>query len=61
MDLSDDIKSTDTAIAVGAAYERDRLSFEGRYTFGLTDVGKDESEPGHPKHSVIGILAGVRF
>jgi hypothetical protein len=60
-DISDDIETIDAGIAAGAAYESGRMSIEGRYTFGLTDIGKVPDESGKTKHRVIGILVGVRF
>jgi len=60
-DISDDIESVDVGVAVGAAFENGRTSIEGRYTFGLSDIGKNPADLGHTKHRVIGILVGVRF
>jgi hypothetical protein len=60
-DISDDIETVDVGVAAGAAYESGRMSLEGRYTFGLSDIGKGPEEPSKTKHRVIGILVGVRF
>jgi hypothetical protein len=60
-DISDDIETVDAGVTAGAAYENGRLSLEGRYTFGLSDIGSGPDEPGKTKHRVIGVLVGVRF
>lgn len=61
-DFSDDIKSFDTAMIVGASVEVSRLLFEGRYSWGLTNIDKEDgmSDPA-VKHRVLSFGAGIRF
>jgi hypothetical protein len=60
IDISDEIAKTDFGVAAGAMFEKGRLSFDGRYTFGLTNLDKDGDE-GTLKSRVISALVGYRF
>jgi hypothetical protein len=57
----DAIKKVDLGVIVGAGAAFGRLSIEGRYTFGLTNINNDASDPTKVKNRSLAILAGVRF
>jgi Outer membrane protein beta-barrel domain len=59
-DIGDDIESFDYGVVFGAGWETGRFIIDGRYTWGLSSIGKDEDDP-KVTHRVIGILAGFRF
>ena len=61
-DFSDDIKSFDTALVVGGMVEVNRLMFEGRYSWGLTNIDKEDgsSDP-TVKNRTLSFTAGLRF
>jgi hypothetical protein len=62
VDIRDDIESLDFGIAAGAAYEAGRISVEGRYTFGLTNLNTvSVDEEALVKTRVIAVLVGYRF
>ena len=46
---------------MGLAVEAGRLVFDGRYTWGLTNISKDTNDPGTAKHRVFSATVGVRF
>jgi len=58
-DITDDVKSSDFGVVGGAAYHRDRLVIEGRYTFGFTDL--DEDADVRVKNRSLSIRARWRF
>jgi hypothetical protein len=60
-DIGDDIESFDYGVVFGAGWEAGRFTIDGRYTWGLSEIGKDEDDPEKTTHRVIGILAGIRF
>lgn len=60
-DISDDIESFDYGVVFGAGWEAGRLTIDGRYTWGLSGLGKDEDDPEKVTHRVIAIMAGIRF
>jgi len=61
-DFSDDIKSFDTALVLGASFEVNRLLFDGRYSWGLTNIDKEDgmSDPA-VKTRAFTLSAGIRF
>ena len=60
-DIGDEIESFDYGVVFGAGWEAGRLSIDGRYTWGLSRVNVDETDPQKTMHRVIAVLAGVRF
>jgi Outer membrane protein beta-barrel domain len=60
-DISDEIESFDYGVAFGGGWESGRLTIDGRYTWGLSTIGKDGENPENTGHRVIAVLAGVRF
>jgi Outer membrane protein beta-barrel domain len=59
-DIGDDVESFDYGVVFGAGWEAGRFIIDGRYTWGLSSISKDEDGP-KVTNRVIGILAGVRF
>jgi len=60
-DVSDQVKSTDFAAVGGLAYHRGRLVFDGRYSWGLTDIDKETGDDIEIRNRGISFLAGWRF
>jgi hypothetical protein len=60
-DVSDQLKATDLSVVGGVAYQRGRLSLEGRYAWGVSDIDKDTSDDVKIRTRVIAILAGWTF
>jgi hypothetical protein len=60
-DIGDDIESVDYGVVFGAGWEAGRLTIDGRYTWGLSNIGKDETDPEKITHRVIAVMAGIRF
>ena len=61
-DFSDEIKPFETALVVGAGVEVARLLFEGRYSWGLTNIDKDDgSDDPTVKNRTLSFTAGIRF
>ena len=60
-DISDEIESFDYGVVFGGGWESGRLTIDGRYTWGLSTIGKDDENPEKSRHRVIAVLAGVRF
>jgi hypothetical protein len=60
-DIGDLIESVDYGVVFGAGWEAGRLTIDGRYTWGLSALGKDQDDPEKTTHRVIAVLAGVRF
>jgi len=59
-DISDEIESVDYGVVFGAGWEAGRLTIDGRYTWGLSNISTREDDP-KTQHRVISVLAGVRF
>jgi outer membrane immunogenic protein len=60
-DVKDEVKSTDFAAVAGLAYHRGRVVFDGRYSWGFTDIDKDETDATEIRNRVISFLIGWRF
>ena len=60
-DIGDVIESFDYGVVFGAGWEAGRLILDGRYTWGLSGLGKDEDDPEKVTHRVIAVLVGIRF
>jgi hypothetical protein len=60
-DFSDEVESMDLGLVGGAGFEFGAVSIEGRYTHGLMDLSKDESETDKPKNRVFSVMVGYRF
>jgi hypothetical protein len=59
-DISEEIESFDFGVAFGAGVNFGRLSVDGRYTLGLSNINKD-TEEGKAKNRTLAFLAGYRF
>ncbi|MDA1307574.1 MAG: porin family protein [Acidobacteria bacterium] len=59
-DIKDDLKSWDLGWTLGAGVEMNRLSLDARYTLGLTNINKFESD-GELKNRTFTFLLGYRF
>ncbi len=59
VDLGEDIEALDYGFAAGGGIEIGRLVFDGRYTFGLKDIDKDDSATA--TNRALSITAGFRF
>jgi len=58
-DFKDDSKSTDLSIVVGAGLQIEALSFDIRYTMGMTEL--DDTETLCIKHSNFSLMVGFAF
>lgn len=59
-DIKDDLKSWDLGWTLGAGVEMNRLSLDARYTLGLTNINKFDSD-GELKNRTFTFLLGYRF
>ena len=60
-DISEDVERFDLGVTAGAGFDVGRLTIDGRYTWGLTNINKDDSDDVKIKNRVFSIMAGVRF
>lgn len=60
-DLGDDVESLDFGLAVGAGWQRGRLSVDGRYMFGLSNINAVDRDDVTIKTRGIALMAGWRF
>jgi opacity protein-like surface antigen len=60
-DISDDIERLDFGLAVGAGLELGRFIVDGRYTWGLVNINKEDADEVKVKNRVFSVMAGIRF
>jgi hypothetical protein len=60
-DIGDVVENFDYGVVFGAGWEAGRLTIDGRYTWGLSALGKDQDDPEKITHRVIAVMAGIRF
>jgi hypothetical protein len=60
-DISDEIEDVDYGVVFGAGWEAGRLTIDGRYTWGLSNIGSDETVEEKTTQRVIAVMVGVRF
>jgi hypothetical protein len=60
-DIDEFVESFDFGIVFGAGFETGNFVLDGRYTWGLSNINKDDTDPTNVKHRVISLMAGVRF
>jgi hypothetical protein len=60
-DVDEDIEDVDLGIAFGAGLAFDRVTIDGRYTLGLSNISTDEEEAGKARNRTLSVLAGFRF
>lgn len=61
IDIADEIARVDLGLAVGGGVELGHLVVDGRYTHGLRDVDKDETDAVTVTNRVVSITVGYRF
>ena len=62
VDIPDEaINKVDLGVIVGAGATFGRVSIEGRYTVGLTNINSDTSDSTKVKNRALAVLAGFRF
>lgn len=61
IDVDDDVEQMDFGVAVGGGLEMGTFVFDGRYTFGLSDIDADQSDTSTFRNRVISVTAGFRF
>jgi hypothetical protein len=60
-DIGDEIESVDFGVAFGGGWEAGRFTVDGRYTWGLSSIGKEDSGEEKTTHRVIAVMVGMRF
>jgi hypothetical protein len=61
-DLDDEVERFDLGLVAGAGLQFGRFEIDGRYTWGLTNLNKDEEDEGVKiKNRVFSVMAGIRF
>ena len=61
IDIDDDVEEMEFGVAAGGGVELGRWMFDGRYTFGLSDIDADPSDAATFRNRVISVTAGFRF
>ncbi len=61
IDISDEVETTDFGVAFGGGIELGRLVVDARYTLGLKDVDKDDTDAVKVTNRAFSFTAGVRF
>jgi len=60
-DVDEDIENVDLGVAFGAGVSFGRVTIDGRYTLGLSNISTDEEEAGKARNRTLSVLAGFRF
>lgn len=60
-DLSDEIEKFDLGLSIGAGADFNRLIVDGRYTWGLSNLNKDDSDNVEVKNRTFSVMLGIRF
>jgi Outer membrane protein beta-barrel domain len=61
-DIDDDVESFDFGLVIDAGIEVGRLTFDGRYTWGLSNINSDPAQDDvDVKNRVFSLLVGFRF
>ena len=61
IDIADELERFDFGLAIGGGVELGAWVFDGRYTHGLKDVDKDQSDSVKVTNRAVSITAGFRF
>lgn len=61
IDVSDQVSRTDVGVALGGGVEIGALVIDARYTLGLTDIDKDDSDEVKVSNRVLSLTVGFRF
>jgi hypothetical protein len=59
-DIDEDIEDFDFGIVVGAGVDFGRLTLDGRYTFGVSNISTDSGDP-KARNRTLAFMAGIRF
>lgn len=60
-DVSDQVERFELALVVGGGVEFGRLLIDGRYSWGLSNLNKDDQDEMKIRNRVFAVMAGVRF
>lgn len=60
-DVADQIKRSDVGLVAGITADVSRLVLDGRYTWGLSNVGTDSSDTSRVRNRVVSLTVGLRF
>ena len=60
-DVDDDVERFDLGLVAGAGLEFGRFVIDGRYTWGLSNINKDDEDDVKIKTRVFAVMAGIRF
>lgn len=60
-DEDENVENVDFGVAAGGGVDFGKWSIDGRYTFGLSNLTKNDPDEGKLRSRAISILAGVRF
>jgi hypothetical protein len=60
-DFDEEIKDVDFGVAFGGGVEFGRLTVEGRYSLGLSNINNQDLDESKVKTRTISLIAGVRF
>lgn len=61
-DIDDEVEGFDFGLVIGAGIEAGRLTFDGRYTWGLSNINSDPAQDDvNVKNRVFSLLVGFRF
>jgi hypothetical protein len=60
-DISDDVERFDLGVTAGAGVDINRFTIDGRYTWGLSNLNKEDPDEVKIKNRVATIMVGVRF
>ena len=60
-DISDQVKRGDVGLVAGAGLDFGRLTIDGRETWGMSDINKENDPELKIKNRVFSVMVGVRF
>jgi hypothetical protein len=60
-DFEDEVERFDIGLVTGIGVDVGRLVLDGRYTWGLRNIAKNNEGPGEAKNRVFSATVGVRF
>jgi hypothetical protein len=61
VDTSDDVETIDFGVVLGGGLDFGRLTLDGRYTFGFSNLSGDSEDPQKARNRVISVMAGIKF
>ena len=60
-DISDQVERFELALVVGGGVEFGRILIDGRYSWGLSNLNKDDQDEMKIRNRVFAVMAGIRF